>query len=79
MVCNKKISFSVNTNLVDKQVPENISYLSNGFEPVEDTIDALEAVICEEGWAFSYQFANNYRNKQNFIKTDIACVDIDVD
>lgn len=77
MLHSKKLCYSVNPEIVDRKAPLNNSYLSSGFKPIEDTIEQLAAVICEEGWAFSYQFANNYRNKQNFIKTDIACVDVD--
>ena len=77
MPYSRKLKFSINTNLVDKQQPYDKKYFSEGFEPIEDTIENLAQVICEEGWAFSYRFQNSRRNKQNFISADFVCVDVD--
>lgn len=74
---DRKLKFSVNPELVDKIQPSDKSFFSKGFELIEGTIEDLATVIQKDGWAFSYQFENNYRSKHNFMGSDIACIDID--
>lgn len=77
MLHSRKLKYSVNSELVDKQLPSNKLFFSTEFQSVEDTIEELASTIYKEGWAFSYQFENGHRNKANFVATDIACVDVD--
>jgi len=77
MLHSRKLKYSVNPELIDKQPPSNKTFFCTGFQSIEDTIEELAITIHEEGWAFSYQFENGHRNKANFVATDIACVDVD--
>jgi Origin of replication binding protein len=74
---SKKLRFSVNPNLIDKNPPPNKLSMSHGFKPIEDTIEALADIISTEGWAFSFQFSIEHRAIHNFLATDILSVDID--
>ena len=72
----KKIKISVNQNLINKVQPKNKKHLSNGFDPYELLLEEFQEVI-SEGYCFSYQFKNHHRKKENFLCTDIICVDMD--
>ena len=67
----RRLKFSVNPNLIDKTPPDEKIWMSRGFVPVEFTIDELAEVVSEEGWAFSFQFLDEYRSMINFLATDI--------
>ena len=72
----KKIKISVNQNLINKVQPKNKKHLSNDFDPYELLLEEFQEVI-SEGYCFSYQFKNHHRKKENFLCTDIICVDMD--
>ena len=74
---SRKLKFSVNLNLIDKNPPDNKLDMSRGFVSVEDTIEKLAEIISNEGWAFSFQFNQEHRSTVNFLATDILSVDID--
>lgn len=74
---SKKLKFSVNPELVDKNPPRHKQSMSHGFIPMEDTIEVLEEIVSSEGWAFSFQFNKEHRSTINFLATDILSVDID--
>lgn len=50
--------------------------MAEGFVAVEDTLEELAKSI-SDGWAFSYQFIDNTRKKDNFLATDILAIDVD--
>jgi len=50
--------------------------MAEGFVPIEDTLETLAQAI-QDGWAFSYQFLDERRSKENFIATDIVAIDVD--
>ena len=74
---NRRLKLSVNPKLIDKIKPIDQRYFSQGFYPCEFTIEDLADVIHEDGFAFSYQFANDTRKTENFISTDFLAIDID--
>jgi hypothetical protein len=72
----RKLKFSVNPNLVDKIPPKNKRWMADGFISIEDSTDNLVQSI-QDGWAFSYQFLDQRRKKENFIASDILVIDVD--
>lgn len=50
--------------------------MAEGFVAIDDTLEELAKSILD-GWAFSYQFIDEKRNKDNFIATDILAIDVD--
>lgn len=72
----KKLKFSVNPELINKFPPKDKRYMAEGFIDIEDTLESLAQSI-QEGWAFSYQFLDGRRSKDNFIATDIVAIDVD--
>lgn len=72
----QKLRFSVNPDLIDKVPPNDKRWMAEGFVPIEGSIDDLTQAI-QDGWAFSYQFIDQKRKKENFIASDILVIDVD--
>lgn len=72
----KKLKFSVNPELIDKVNPVDKRFMAEGFISVDETINELAQAV-QDGWAFSYQFIDQKRKKENFLATDILVIDID--
>jgi len=72
----RKIRFSVSPNFVDK-TPLTESAYQTGFQAIDGTVEDIASIVADDGWAFSYVFYNNKRQKTNFMSTDILAVDID--
>lgn len=72
----KRLKISVNKELIDKIQPKKRSSFNTGFQSYDATIYELADAI-NEGMAFSYQFTDGKRSKDNFRASDILAVDID--
>jgi len=73
-----KLKVSVNSSIFNK-TPNNPNIDWNtGFDPHELTIEELSEVI-NYGFTFSYIFKDGVRKTDNFISSDILCIDMDGD
>jgi hypothetical protein len=72
----RSLRFSINERLIDKIRPNDIKDYADGFVSQQLTIGELVARI-KQGYAYSSQFRNGYRQKINFEAADIVSVDID--
>ena len=72
---SKGLKLSLNERIHNKE-PRNPRYYAEGFMAAEPSIEEL-AVIVQKGIAFSYQYENDYRKKENFIASDILSLDFD--
>ena len=70
------IKLSVNRSIIDKPPRGSPVSYAEGFIPVEISQSDFIASI-KEGFAFSAQFKDDYRNSKNFICSDFIAVDID--
>lgn len=68
------MKLSINKNIINKN--ETKASQSKGFKALDLTVEEFVAHI-NEGFAFSYQFENNYRKAENFICSDIIAADFD--
>lgn len=73
---HKKLKLSLNDHLFNKDAPAGDQYRAEGFEAVELTLEEL-AIAVSEGTAYSAQFDGSYRNKDNFLASDIISLDFD--
>lgn len=73
---NRKLSISINANLVDKHVGGNKLFFSEGWRSVELTAEALAAEI-NRGFAFGPQFRSGIRKGVNFERTSYIALDAD--
>lgn len=76
MIPSNKLKVSFNARLVDKIPPSEPRFYADSFEAVEVDAEEFEENI-KLGFAFSYQFKNNYRNSENFLCSDVVVIDID--
>lgn len=67
---------SFNPILINKQKPDNLAHLAEGFQPIEVTLTQFEETI-KRGWAFSYVYKDEKRKAANFVATDFLAVDFD--
>ncbi len=82
MMCNvrlnrdfyKSLALSINPSIINKN--ESKAHPSMGFVSLELEVDELVEYI-RNGWAYSYQFKDNYRKSANFICSGFLAVDID--
>jgi hypothetical protein len=46
---DKKIKFSINPSLIDKIPPQDERTFSDGFQPIEDTLEGLATAVSHDG------------------------------
>lgn len=71
----RKLKLSLNERIHNKE-PRNPRDYAEGFIAAEPSIEEL-AVAVRKGIAFSYQYENDYRRKENFLASDILSLDFD--
>jgi len=76
MANSRKLKISLNDHLFNKTAPKGDRYRAEGFEAVEIAIEELASAV-SEGTAYSAQYKDSYRKKENFIASDILSLDFD--
>ncbi|MBT4206960.1 signal recognition particle, partial [Candidatus Woesearchaeota archaeon] len=74
---SRKLKVSVNPNIFNK-TPNSPMDWSMGFDTHELILDELSEII-NFGFTFSYVFKGGVRKTDNFISSDLLCIDMDGD
>jgi len=74
---SRKLKISINHNIFNKTPNSSLDW-SMGFDPCELSIEELSEVI-NFGFSFGYIYKNEIRKTENFISSDILCIDMDGD
>lgn len=73
---SRDLRLSFNFNLINKIAPQNKRHFTEGFEPYQVPLSSLVDAV-STGVAFSYEFENDIRKKDNFKAADVLCADMD--